>query len=104
VSVEVLDNGGDLNAIISNCLGQNGLVSLVCDEGRAMLVKNETGGLATSGESLINLTLLDLVNVAIGRNRKEVPFAVLGRAVERHCKLENFFKVRWGSVRHFVTV
>ena len=100
MAIEVLNNGCDLNSIVGNGLRENGLVRLVSNEGAAVLVENETSWLATRGKSHLHLSLVDLVNVTVGADCKEVTLRVLSGAVEGDSQLEKFFKVCLRSVSH----
>ena len=102
MAIEVFDNWGDFDTVVCYGLGQNRLVSHVSDETGPVLVEHKSCGLATSCESLVDLTFLDLVNVTVRADSKKIAFAVLRGAIKRHCQLKQLLVVGRRCVRgHF---
>ena len=94
LAVEVLDDRLDLDALVDNRLTEDGLVRLISDEGRALVVEDEAGGLTAGREGDLHLAFgSHVVDVAVGRDEVEVAFLVLGRAEERHGELEELLVV-----------
>ena len=72
----------------------------VCDETRALVIEHQAGWLTAGAECYVHLSLGNLVNISIGRDRVEVSLLILGGAVERNRKLEYFFVVGLRNLRH----
>lgn len=67
-----------------------------------MLVKDKSGGLATSRESNLHLAFIDLVYITVGGDSEEIAFRVFSGAVERDSELEKFFEIGLHGVSHLI--
>ena len=67
---------------------------LIGDEGRALMVENQAGGLSTGREGDLHLSLGgNVVNITIGGDHVQVTLVVLSGAVEGNCELEHLLEV-----------
>lgn len=85
MAVEVLDYWSDLDSVFGYSLRKNGLVSKVGNERGALLVENQAGGLASSWKRNFHLSFIDLIDVTIGRNGKQITFRIFSGTVEGNC-------------------
>lgn len=76
-------------------------MGLVCNEGGALSIEDQSCRLSTSCEGNVHLTLLYLVYISISGYSEKISILVFSRAVQRDGNLEKLFKVCWLSRNHF---
>ena len=72
MSIEVLKHWGDLDSVFGNGLRKYGLVSLISDEGGAVLIEHKSSWLTTSRESNLHLAFVNLVDITVSRDCEEI--------------------------------
>jgi hypothetical protein len=72
VTVEVFDNGGDLDSVFGYSLREDRLMSQVSNKGGTLLIEDEAGWLTASRKRYLHLALVDLIDVTVGRYCEEI--------------------------------
>jgi len=78
-SIKILDNGNNLDSVVSNSLRQDSLMTQISNERGTLAVEHKAGGLTSSREGSLHLSLLShLVDITVGGDGEEVTIGVLG--------------------------